>query len=190
MNYLYTTKYLSLNTNIKMSKNKRIIPIKRINKFFGKEDFNLEIEMGREAMEGDGNFTVILYRVDRETTQSDDIYNEASASEINFLPPVELYIVPMIAEAENKTYNKGSFRYLEDGNLKFIIYIEQLKELDVDVIVGDYVGYPIDETETIYFSVTNAGEKNYDNKHTIIGYKGAYRVIECTIANEDEFKGI
>lgn len=173
-----------------MSNNKRQVPIKRINKFFSFNDWDLEIEMGREAMEGDGNFIVILYRVDRNTTQSDDLYNEASASEINFLPPVEIYVIPMLNEPENKTYSKGHLRYLEDGNFKFILYAEQLRELDVDILIGDYVGYPIDETEIIYFSVVNAGEKNYDNKHTIMGYKGAYRIIECTIANEDEFNAI
>jgi len=173
-----------------MSKNKRKIPIKRINKFFSGEDFQLEIDMGREAIEGDGNFTVILYRVDRNTTQSDDIYNEASADEINFYPPVELYVIPIIAEPENKTYNPNSLQNLEDGNLKFGIYTQQLEELEVDVSLGDYIGYPIDETETIYFSVVNPGQKNYDNKHTIMGYKGAFRTIECTIANEDEFNGI
>ena len=46
--------------------NRNITPITRINKFFSEEDFNLEISMGREAIEGDGNFTVVLYRVDRE----------------------------------------------------------------------------------------------------------------------------
>ena len=166
------------------------IPIKRINKFFSEEDFQLEIEMGREAIEGDGNFTVILYRVDRESTQTDDIYNEASAKDINFYPPVELYVIPIIEAPENKTYNDSSMRYLEDGNFTFEIYSQQLKELDLDVSLGDYIGYPIDETEIIYFSVTNAGEKNYNNKHTIMGYKGAFRTIECTIANEDEFNGI
>jgi hypothetical protein len=173
-----------------MESNKRRIPIKRINKFFSSRDYDLEIQMGREAIEGDGNFTVILYRIDRETTQSDDIYNEASASEINFLPPIELYVMPIIEKAENKTYNSSSMRYLEDGNLKFIVYSEHLNELRVDVSLGDYVGYYINETDVVYYNVTDAGEKNYDNAHTIIGYKGAYRIINCTIANEDEFNGI
>ena len=167
-----------------------MVPIKRINKFFSGRDFDLEIQMGREAMEGDGNFTVILYRVDRETTQSDDIYNEASADEVNYLQPTELHVVPMIDQPENKTYNESSLRYLEDGNLTFTVYNEHLSELDVDIMVGDYVGYPINETELVYFSVTNAGEKNYNNKHTIMGYKGAYRVISCTFANKDEFNGM
>ena len=173
-----------------MPKNKRLIPIKRNNKFFSQEDFELELDMGREAIEGDGNFTVILFRVDRETTQSDDIYNEASASEINFLPPVELYVSPLIEEPENLTYNDSSLRYLEGGNLSFEIYIQQLEELNIDITVGDYIGYPITETETIYFSVTNAGEKNYHNTHTIIGYKEAFRRVDCTIVTDDEFNGI
>lgn len=173
-----------------MSNERRKVPIKRINKFFSGRDFDLEIQMGREAMEGDGNFTVILYRVDRETSQVDDIYGEANANELNYLPPVEIYIIPIISSPENKTYSDGHLRRLEDGNLKFIVYSKHLKELNVDILVGDYIGYPIDETEMVYFSVSNAGEKNYDNAHTIMGYKGAYRVIECTFANEDEFNGM
>lgn len=173
-----------------MSDGRRKVPIKRINKFFSGRDFDLEVQMGREAMEGDGNFTVILYRVDRENSQINDLYGEANANELNYLPPVELYIVPMIAGSENQTYSNGYLRNLEDGNLKFVVYVQHLEERGVDIIVGDYIGYPIDETEMIYFSVSNAGEKNYDNKHTIMGYKGAYRVIECTWANEDEFNGL
>ena len=65
-----------------------------------------------------------------------------------------------------------------------------MKDQDIDISIGDYIGYQVDETEIIYFSVSNAGEKNYDNKHTIMGYKGAFRTIECVIANEDEFNGI
>jgi len=188
-NYLPNIKYLSIYTLKNMS-NKRKIPIKRINKFFSGRDFDLEVQMGREAMEGDGNFTVILYRVDRATTQVDDLYGEASADEINYLAPVELYVIPIIDEATNETYAKGFLNNLEDGNMTFIVYVEHLSELDVDITMGDYVAYPINETDVVYYSVTNAGQKNYDNAHTIMGYKGAYRKVTCTFANEDEFKGI
>ena len=44
----------------------RKVPITRLNKFFGGEDFNLDIAMGREWLEGDMNFTLVLYRsIDR-----------------------------------------------------------------------------------------------------------------------------
>ena len=132
---------------------KKQTPINRVNKFFSSDDFDLEIQMGREAIEGDGNFVVILYRVNRETTQSDDIYGEAGKDDIRFLPPVELRVVPILAEAENKAYNTGagSLRYEEDGQFTFAIYSAQLAELDVELNYGDYIGYPINETTIRYY---------------------------------------
>ena len=170
----------------------RKIPINRVNKFFSNEDFDLDISMGREAIEGDGNFTVILYRVDRENTASDDLYGEAPKDGVKFFPPVELKVIPTLDEAENKAYNNGagSLRYLQDGNLTFGIYTSQLAELDAELSYGDYIGYSVSETEVRYFSVTNDGIKNYDNKHTIMGYKGAYRTIKCAPVDEQEFRGL
>lgn len=171
--------------------NKGITPITRINKFFSEEDFNLEISMGREAIEGDGNFTVVLYRVDREMTEYDNVYGEASADGIRYFPPVELKVIPIMAEPENKAYNgNGSLRYLQDGQLTFGIYDAQLKELNVEISYGDYIAYPVTETDIRYFSVVNDGIKNYDNKHTIMGYKGAFRTIVCATVEDNEFRGM
>jgi len=171
--------------------NKKITPITRINKFFSEEDFNLEISMGREAIEGDGNFTVILYRVDRENTESDSLYGEASKDGIRFFPPIELKVIPIFEEAENKSYNpNGGLRYLQDGALTFGIYDAQLTELKTTMSYGDYIGYPVTETEIRYFSVVNDGVKNYDNRHTIMGYKGAFRTIKCAPVDSSEFRGV
>lgn len=168
----------------------RRIPINRINKFFSNEDFNLEIEMGREAIEGDGNFVVILYRVDREMTASDDVYGEAGKDDIRYLPPTELRVVPILEAPKNDTYSEGHLRYLDDGQFTFGIYESQLAELDVELNYGDYIGYPVTETEVRYFSVVNDGIKNYDNIHTIMGYKGAFRTVVCAPVDENEFRGL
>jgi hypothetical protein len=170
----------------------RIIPINRNAKFFSRDDFDLEINMGREAIEDDGNFTIILYRVDRTLTSSDDVYGESTMDGIRFLPPVELRIVPILNEAENKAYNSGSgsLRYLQDGQLTFGIYDAQLAEMDVELSFGDYVGYAVNESEMRYFSIVNDGRKNYDNKHTILGYKGAFRTVLCAPIDYNEFRGI
>lgn len=174
-----------------MENNNKITPITRSNKFFSEEDFNLEISMGREAIEGDGNFTVILYRVNRETTESDSLYGEASKDGIRFYPPVELKVIPIMGEPENKAYNSnGTLRYLQDGPLRFGIYDAQLTELKTSLSYGDYIGYPVTETEIRYFSVTNDGVKNYDNKHTIMGYKGAFRSVLCAPVDASEFRGL
>ena len=172
-------------------KNSKITPITRINKFFSAEDFLLEISMGREAIEGDGNFTIILYRVNREMTEFDDLYGEGTKDGIRFYPPVELKVIPILAEPENKSYNNdGSARYLQDGPLTFGIYQSQLEEEKIDINYGDYIGYPITETEIRYFSVSNDGKKNFDNAHTIMGFKGAFRSITCAPVDANEFRGL
>lgn len=170
---------------------KNLIPITRVNKWFSQEDFDLELSMGREAIEGDGNFTVILFRVNRETTESDNLYGDASKDGIRFFPPVELKVVPTIAIPENKAYNpNGNLRYLQDGQLSFGIYDAQLVELETEISYGDYIGYPVSETEIRYYSVVNDGIKNFDNIHTIMGYKSAFRTIVCAIVDSSEFNGL
>ena len=177
---------------IKLMDNKHITPITRINRFFSAEDFKLQVGLGREFIEGFGNFTLILYMVDRQQTEYDDVYGEATKDGIRFFPPVELKVTPILAEPENKAYNTnvGSGRYLQDGNLTFGIYVEQLEELKVDISYGDYIGYPVTETEIRYYSVSNDGRKNYDNKHTIMGYKGASRTVICAPVDNTEFRAM
>lgn len=171
--------------------NKKIVPITRINKFFSEEDFKLELEMSREFIEGDGNFTIILYRVDRVKTEYDDLYGESTSNGLKYLPPIELKVMPFLDEPNNKSYNNnGSLRYLQDGNFTFSIYQAQLDELNVEINHGDYIGYPVTETEVRYFTVSDNRSKFYDNKHTIMGYKGATRDISCVPADSSDFKSI
>ena len=42
------------------------IPITRISKFFGSEDFSLEQDIGMEWLHGDMHFTMVLFRVDKK----------------------------------------------------------------------------------------------------------------------------
>ena len=169
----------------------RITPITRINKWVSHEDYELEINMGREAVEGDGNFTLILYKVDRQMSEFDNLYGEAVKDGIRYYPPVELKVIPILDQAENKTYNSdGMARYIQDGRLTFGIYQAQLEELNIDISYGDYIGYPVTETQIRYFNVVNDGVKNFDNNHTIMGYKGAFRTIVCAPVDGSEFRGL
>jgi len=65
----------------------KLVPITRLGKFFGSEDLSLDIDMGSEWLNGDMNFTVILYRVDRYKTKTDDVYGEVVQDGQKFLPP-------------------------------------------------------------------------------------------------------
>ena len=67
-----------------------LVPITRLGKFFGGEDYSLEIDMGQEWLEGDMNFTIVLYRIDRYKTKTDDVYGEVLEDGIQFMAPIEL----------------------------------------------------------------------------------------------------
>ena len=172
-------------------KTNRKIPITRLNKFFSQEDFNLEVDFGREWLGGDINMRVILFQVLRGESLTDDIYGEAGRDEIRFKAPVELVVNFNMAEPTNKAYNNdGSMRYLEHGNIVFGVYQAHLDELEVEINYGDYIGYAETEDKIKYYTVANNGIIHSDNAHTIVGYKGFYRTITCVPTDIDEFNGI
>jgi len=168
----------------------RKIPITRLEKFFGSEDFDLEQSMGREWLEGDMNFTLVLYRVDRQKTKTDNVYGETEEDGIKYLPPVEFRGYVTIELPDNIDYANSKLSQMEPGNLKVGVYQKTLDELEVDVEYGDYIGYYETENRVRYYSVVNDGRVVSDNKHTYGGFKPFYRSIIAAPVNDGEFRGI
>lgn len=167
----------------------KLVPITRLGKFFGGEDYALDISMGSEWLEGDMNFTVILYRVDRYKTNTDDVYGEALEGGIKFLAPVELKGLVQIMAPTTQFLGGSRVEQMEPGNMKFSIYQSYLDELGVDIMFGDYLGYYLTEDKVRYFSVADDGRVTSDNKHTYGGYKPFYRTIIATPVTTNEFDG-
>ena len=168
----------------------KLVPITRLGKFFGGEDYRLDIEMGEEWLIGDMNFTVVLYRVDREKTISDDVYGETLKDGIQFLAPIELKGSVLVSESQEKTLGNSGIVQKEPGNMKFAIYQKTLDTLQVDILMGDYLAYWETEDTVRYYTVINDGKVNSDNKHTYGGYKPFFRTIIATWVSENEFNGI
>ena len=168
----------------------RKIPITRLEKFFGAEDFDLDIAMGREWLEGDMNFRLVLYRVDRQKTKTDDVYGETVEDGIKFHPPVEFKGYVQVEQPENQDYGQSRMSQMEPGNLKVGVYQETLDELGVEIEYGDYIGYYETESRVRYYSVVNDGRVVSDNKHTYGGYKPFYRSIVASPVNDNEFRGL
>lgn len=166
------------------------LPITRLNKFFSQEDFDLQVQMGQEYLQGDLNMKLVLFQVDTMKSEIDDIYGEVGKDEIVFKPPVEFKALVQIEEPKNQTYSNGIMRYLEPGNMIISVYIKHLEELSVDIQYGDYIGYPDSEEKLRYYTVINDGKVTSDNKHKMFGYKPHYRTITCSIVQNSEFRGI
>ena len=166
------------------------VPITRIGKFFGAEDYNLDLSIGEEWLYGDMNFIVILYRIDRMKTKTDDVYGEALKDGIKFLPPIELKGYVQIMAPENKQIAGNKINQVEPGNMRFSIYQKQLDELGVDISFGDYLGYYETEDRIRYYTVNNDGRVISDNKHNYAGYKPYYRTIMASAVVDNEFRGL
>ena len=171
-----------------MSQNK--VPITRLGKFFGADDYSLDIKMGTEWLNGDMNFTLVLYRVDRYKTKTDDVYGETVSDGIKFLPPVEFNAFLQIVAPENKFMGNSKIEQFEPGNARISVYQSHLDELGIDISYGDYIGYYETETKVRYYVVANDGRVVSDNKHTYAGYKPFYRTIIASPVSADEFRGL
>ncbi len=167
-----------------MAENK--VPITRLNKFFSEQDFDLDISMGDEWLGGDMNFTVVLYRVDRQRTVNDDVYGETLEDGIQFLPPVEFKGYVQVEQPSNVDYGASKISQTEPGNIKIGVYQKQLDELGIQISYGDYIGYYETETRVRYYTVVNDGRVISDNKHTYGGYKPFYRSIIGAPVNEND----
>jgi hypothetical protein len=168
----------------------KLVPITRLGKFFGAEDYSLDIEMGRQWLEGDMNFTIVLYRIDRYKTKTDDVYGEVTEDGIQFLAPVELQGLVQIMAPTNKLLGTSKVSQNEPGNMKFSIYQKTLDDMDVEIFHGDYIGYYETEDRVRYYVVSDDGYVKSDNKHTYGGYKPFYRSVVATYVSENEFRGI
>ncbi len=166
------------------------VPISRLGKFFGENDFNLEIGMGQEWLVGDMNFTCVLYKVDKNKIKTDDVYGEAVEDGIKFLPPVEFNAFVGIAIPENKMLGSTRIDQLEPGNIAISVYIKTLTDLGIDIDFGDYIGYYDSENFVRYYSVVNDGRVTSDFKHTYKGYKPFYKTIIAAPVGPNEFRGL
>lgn len=178
--------------NFNNSKNKEKVPVTRNNKFFGMEDFDLEMGFATEYLEQDANQTVILYQVDYVNTKVDDIYKEAKKDAIRFKTPIEIPVIYDISDAEMKSYNNKLQKgiYAQTGKLTFSVLLTTLEEYGCDISRGDYIGAQIDTEHREYFTVVDDGRVNMtSNKFTLYGTKPYARQIVAVPIDSNEFNG-
>lgn len=166
-------------------------PINRNNLFYSKEDFDFEMDLVEGYLEEDTNQTVVVYQVDKITTQVNDIYKEAN-KHIHFLPPVEVPCLYEISDPTLKSYEAKTQNgvYMVNGNLKVYINLNTFKKYDFDIKRGDYIGIMIEENRMYYWVVTNDGKLNTANQMVVGAYKTGFRVIDCAPVSDAEFKAL
>lgn len=159
----------------------RKIPINRNSLFYDEKSYNYELMIGKNYIEQDMGQTLVLYQVDAETSQTDAIYGETSATGMRYKTPVEVPCVYEIAEPELKAYDKTKNlgTYTRSGKLTVGVYQETLNELGVEIKKSDILGIQVSETHMELFVVINDGRNNYDNHHAMFGTRPLYRTISA-----------
>lgn len=167
--------------------------IVRNSMYYSESDFTFECLVGSDYIRQDMNQTVLLFQVDRNKSETLDLYGESVGEEsISYKEPVELNVIFSLDSANNKAYDKDKNlgRYLQVGNLNFNVYNKELTDNKVDISYGDYIGVQVTPDQMEYFVVTNDGRINFDNKHTMYGYKSYYRSISAVPCDRSEFNGV
>lgn len=164
------------------------VPIHRNNLFYSDNDFNYEMNIGRNYLEQDVNQSVILYEVDLEKSNLDTLYNETKVGDLVFKVPVELHVLYNIEQSELRAYEKSNNMgvYVKGGKLSFGVYQSTLDELNADIKIGDYIGIQVTPTHREYYTVTNDGRNNFDNAHSVFGTKPSWRTITCAYVDNNE----
>jgi hypothetical protein len=177
---------------VKIPNGKKKVPITRNNKFFGAEDYDLQVAFATEYLEQQANQTVILYQVDLSKTKVNDVYVEADKNAVRYKTPVEIPVIYEITDAEMKAYDntlqKGM--YAQTGKLTFSVLLSTLEEYGCDISRGDYIGVQITSDHREYFTVTDDGRVGMTaNKFTMYGTKPYARTIQCASVDTNEFAG-
>lgn len=177
---------MEFNTN-----NIRKTPINRNNLFFSDESFIFEEELASNYITQDMNQTVVLFEVDLEKTNLNQLYYESKKDGIVFKTPVELHVVYEIEEPDLKAYdsNKNYGSYLKSGKLIFDVLNTTLEEMDCEIKVGDYIGVQVTEKRMEMYTVIDDGRIPYDNKHSMYGIKPFFRTVSCVPIDSNEFNG-
>jgi len=164
--------------------------INRLNKFFDDKDYQLEVELGREFLEGDSNVFIILHKVDKQKTKVDDLYGETEEDGIVIEKSIKIPGFVNILNSDNQDLVNSSMTQKEPGNMEFSVYIKTLEELKINFDYGDYIEYIENDGVSRYYSVVDDGRVITDSELSYHGYKPFFRKIIASPTSNNEFKGI
>lgn len=161
-------------------------PINRNNLFFSESTMHFQEGIGMEYINKVINQTIVLYEVDLDKTNMNDIYKESDFDNIVFKTPLELNVMYVLDKAELKTYDSTAIKgyYVKVGKLSFDIMVQELETNNCDIKRGDYIGLQVTPDHMEYFVVTDDGRVNYDNAHTMWGLMPYYRTINCAVVSD------
>lgn len=171
-----------------MSKKKKYINLEenRYGLFLTEKSYSLDIMYGRHFLDKDVIHEILLYKVNIINSKTNKLYGQSKPKDKSYLPPVSIRGMIKIDENTQSTYGDENGLVRNDtGNLTFNVYIEELKEKNINFNRGDIVGYNMSGTNIRFYEVINANDVIDVTSQSYGGYKPYYKSINAIPIKED-----
>ncbi len=127
-----------------------------------------------------------MYRIDVIKSKVDDLYGEADPDEKVFQKPIKLRGIVDIEASDQRYMSDGGVARDDSGNLIFKVFTKELKDNDVEINRGDFLGYNISGERERYYEVANANLVNDETNKTIAGITAPYWIkVTCVPVKGD-----
>lgn len=164
---------------------------KGVKLFFGQKEADLFSKMGREISEAWLQESFLLYRIDLEKTQVDELYGESKTKV--YKEPIEVFGRINTESQDSSLHVPGGPIKKGHGNMFAHVYVEHLEELGLllkendqdlvfDVHIGDYL-----EFKGQYFRIIENGYAQINNEFSWAGDRRFYVTIKAIEVDEDQF---
>lgn len=161
----------------------------RYGMFMSNESFDLDVMYGRNYINTDNAQTVTIHRINIIETKSHNLYAQAKSKDKRFFPPVEISVMVTVDDGQQSYYGEGSGGIVRDdsGNIKFGVYLAELKEKNLEINRGDIIQYDMSGENSRYYEVESANKVKDTTSKTIGGFKPYWRLIIGTPIHSDTF---
>lgn len=172
-----------------MQKKKQIIDIEsqRYGMFMSENSFDLDVMYGRNYIKTDNAQSVIIHKVNIIQTKTHALYGQSKGKDKVYMPGVKIAVMITVEDGQQSYYGEGVGGIVRDdsGNIKFGVYLDELKEKKLEINRGDIIEFNMSGTKSRYYEVENANSVEDTTSKTIGGFKPYYKVITGVPVKED-----
>lgn len=171
-----------------MNKKKKHIDLEnqRYGLFMNEDSFDLDMMYGEHYLETDVNYYILLHKINIVESKTHDLYGQAKAKDKMYFPAVKLNGMIDIGLNKNENYGDESGIVREDtGEIRFSIYISELKRKQVDIDRGDVIEWNQSGDRSRFYEVDSAQNVVDSTSQTIAGFKPYWKKIVGFPIKED-----
>lgn len=154
------------------------MPYSGLSIFFNDAEEQLFNRMGRELVETLIVQHFTLYRIDQVNTES-NFYGESKAK--RYKTPVDVKARIQIQDTD--VYSEGGVRRMAKGDMSAWVYLQHMSELDIEINVGDFIGYA-----GKFYEIYDPGYDKDSLDRKFAGDREYFREILAKSVSEDIFK--